>query len=237
MIYGFVKQSGGHVTIYSEEGKGTTVNLYLPRVRADAERDAGGEPREATAAVTGETILLVEDHAEVRSVAARRLRNLGYAVVEAENATRAIEQLGTGEDIDLVFSDVVMPGGMSGFDLARWVREHRADSAGPVDVGLCRGHCPCRRDAGPGRGSPAQALFRAPTSRAPCARREIGVREHSYDAREPANCWRQPSERHKAAGSRRKHCSAEVDRFVPKSNRGIAPLHSAIVHFVGHSYC
>jgi CheY-like chemotaxis protein len=124
VIYGFVKQSGGHVTIYSEEGKGTTVNLYLPRARGDAERDAGGEAGEATAAVTGETILLVEDHAEVRSVAARRLRNLGYAVVEADNAARAIEQLGTRMDIDLVFSDVVMPGGMSGFDLARWVREH-----------------------------------------------------------------------------------------------------------------
>jgi CheY-like chemotaxis protein len=74
--------------------------------------------------MTGETILLVEDHAEVRNVAARRLQNLGYAVVEAESGARAIEELRARKDIDLVFSDVVMPGGVSGFDLARWVREN-----------------------------------------------------------------------------------------------------------------
>jgi CheY-like chemotaxis protein len=124
VIYGFVKQSGGHVTIYSEEGKGTTVNLYLPRSYGDGAREAVERPQEVAATSTGEIVLLVEDNAEVRSVTARRLGNLGYNVIEADNAAAAIQRLGAGSGIALVFSDVVMPGGMSGFDLARWMREH-----------------------------------------------------------------------------------------------------------------
>jgi len=124
VIYGFVKQSGGHVTIYSELGKGTTVNLYLPRAAAEGERDAAGRPSAAGAVRTGETVLLVEDNADVRSVTVQRLRNLGYAVLEAESAAEAIATLRATPRIDLVFSDVVMPGGMSGFDLAQWVREN-----------------------------------------------------------------------------------------------------------------
>jgi PAS domain S-box-containing protein len=122
VIYGFVKQSGGHVTAYSEVGKGTTVNLYLPRVMADAERQTGAKKTTSAAPQIGETVLLVEDNADVRTVTARRLRNLGYAVMEAENATRAVEAFKSGAKIDLVFSDVVMPGGMSGFELAQWMR-------------------------------------------------------------------------------------------------------------------
>ena len=83
VIYGFVKQSGGHVTAYSEVGKGTTVNLYLPRVEADAERQTGGKKPTSAAPEIGETILLVEDNADVRAVTARRLNNLGYRVIEA----------------------------------------------------------------------------------------------------------------------------------------------------------
>jgi PAS domain S-box-containing protein len=115
-LYGFVKQSGGHVTIYSEVGKGTTVNLYLPRVTTGVEA--------TTTPLAGETILLVEDNAEVRRVSVRRVRNLGYTVIEAENAAAAIEVLNSGRKVDLIFSDVVMPGGMSGFDLARWAQQH-----------------------------------------------------------------------------------------------------------------
>ena len=121
VIYGFVKQSGGHVTAYSEVGKGTTVNLYLPRVEADAERQTGGKKPTSAAPEIGETILLVEDNADVRAVTARRLNNLGYRVIEASNAAQAIEALRSGKRIDLVFSDVVMPGGMSGFELAQWM--------------------------------------------------------------------------------------------------------------------
>jgi CheY-like chemotaxis protein len=125
VIYGFVKQSGGHVTAYSEQGKGTTVNVYLPRAISDSEREASSTAPTAAAPLTGETILLVEDNAQVRNVTAKRLQNLGYAVVEAENAAGAIDVLGSGSDIDLIFSDVVMPGGMSGFDLAQWARKNR----------------------------------------------------------------------------------------------------------------
>ena len=124
VLYGFVKQSGGHVTVYSKVGKGTTVNLYLPRVATAAEATASLGKEAAATPVTGETILLVEDNAEVRRITVRRAGNLGYTVIEAENAARAIEVLSSGAKIDLIFSDVVMPGGMSGFDLALWARKN-----------------------------------------------------------------------------------------------------------------
>jgi PAS domain S-box-containing protein len=125
VIYGFVKQSGGHVTVYSEQGKGTTVNLYLPRVTSDSDREASAVAPAATVPLGGETVLLVEDNPQVRNVTAKRLQHLGYAVVEAESAAGAIDVLGSRSDIDLIFSDVVMPGGMSGFDLAQWARQNR----------------------------------------------------------------------------------------------------------------
>ena len=123
-LYGFVKQSGGHVTVYSEVGRGTTVNLYLPRVATGVEATTTARGERAAAPLAGETILLVEDNAEVRRVSARRVRNLGYTVIEAENAAAAIEVLSSGRKVDLIFSDVVMPGGMSGFDLARWAQQN-----------------------------------------------------------------------------------------------------------------
>jgi CheY-like chemotaxis protein len=125
VIYGFVKQSGGRVTVYSELGKGTTVNVYLPRIaRSSAEEETIATATGPAPLVTGETVLLVEDNARVRRMTARRLRNFGYVVLEADNAASAIEVLNSGKRIDLVFSDVVMPGAISGFGLAKWVREN-----------------------------------------------------------------------------------------------------------------
>jgi CheY-like chemotaxis protein len=83
-----------------------------------------GRSDAAATPLASETILLVEDNAEVRRVSARRVRNLGYVVIEAENAAGAIEVLKSGRNIDLIFSDVVMPGGMTGFDLARWAQQN-----------------------------------------------------------------------------------------------------------------
>src|SRR5690606_33872348 len=116
MVFGFIKQSGGHIKIYSEEGHGTTVKMYLPRKLADGEaampRADGGEPRKAK-------ILLVEDQEDVRSVASEFLTDFGYEVVEVGTAFEALQTLQSHGDFDLLFTDVVMPGGMNGFDLSQ----------------------------------------------------------------------------------------------------------------------
>jgi len=121
MIYGFVKQSGGHVTLYSEVGRGTTVRLYLPRALAasgPARQDMAG-----TAAPGGsETILVVEDDVQVRNFACGQLQSLGYKVIEADHPARALEIIRGDVEIDLLFTDVVMPG-MSGRELVDEVRK------------------------------------------------------------------------------------------------------------------
>jgi PAS domain S-box-containing protein len=127
MVYGFVKQSGGHVQLYSELGHGTTVRLYLP-ARVD---DAGiGEQRPAAAvarAASGETVLVVEDDQRVRRVSVRRLKELGYAVIEAESGPAALAVLDREEPIDLLFTDIVMAGGMTGVELAHEARRRRRE--------------------------------------------------------------------------------------------------------------
>jgi len=123
MVYGFVKQSGGHIQLQSEAGKGTTVLVYLP-VRPDAEVAADGDVKSgARRHAAGEAILVVEDDPRVRRVSIRRLKELGYRVHEAASAAEAVAMIEQGLPIDLVFSDVVMPGGMSGIDLARVLRQ------------------------------------------------------------------------------------------------------------------
>jgi len=120
MVYGFVKQSGGNIQLYSELGQGTTVRLFLPL--ADGVQSAA-EPIRAKAnqdAMPGgsETILLVEDDPRLRRVASRRLRSLGYQVIEAENGTNALTLLAAHPEIAMIFTDFVMPGGMNGNELA-----------------------------------------------------------------------------------------------------------------------
>ena len=124
-IYGFVKQSGGHASIYSEVGKGTAVSLYLPRHIGTAAPTAKISENIDLNTAIGETLLVVEDNEQVREVTIRRLAALGYKILVAQNGVDAIAMLEQRHDIDLVFSDVVMPGGVSGFEVAEWVRTNR----------------------------------------------------------------------------------------------------------------
>ncbi len=124
MVYGFAKQSGGHVSIYSEKGLGTTVRIYLPRAdkgqwQADLSDGEDAAPRGY------ETILIVEDDPFVRSSTIRRVEALGYRVVAAVNGKDALQQLRTDPGIDMLFTDIVMPGGMSGWELAEQARRIR----------------------------------------------------------------------------------------------------------------
>jgi signal transduction histidine kinase len=116
-VFGFVKQSGGHITIYSELGEGTTVKIYLPRLFAEVREEVPVE-REVPGAVPGERVLVVEDDEEVRVYIADLLRGLRYQVIEASDATSALAHVDNGKGrIDLLLTDVVLPG-MNGRRLA-----------------------------------------------------------------------------------------------------------------------
>ena len=117
MVYGFIKQSGGHTTVYSEPGQGTTVKLYLPRAVSPVVQDGGKLEPALIPGGTG-TVLLVEDDDVVRRFAGEQLRSFGYTVVEAADGPQALAIVQTRADIDVLFTDVVMPGGMSGRALA-----------------------------------------------------------------------------------------------------------------------
>jgi len=123
MVYSFVKQSGGRVQIDSQPGVGTSVKLYLPRT--DARVKEGGAAAEGTARMEPRCILIVEDNDNVRKMAISRLEALGHEVIEAETPARALEILDTDARIELLFTDVVMPGGVNGFDLAHKATERR----------------------------------------------------------------------------------------------------------------
>ncbi|HEY4123679.1 MAG TPA: CHASE3 domain-containing protein [Rhizomicrobium sp.] len=120
-VYGFVKQSGGHIKIYSEVGQGTTVKLYLPRTRAPEE----GLGPVSIAPIEGgsETILVVEDDEGVRAAVVDMLSELGYSILKAANGEQALTILGSGATIDLLFTDVVMPGPIKTRELARRAQE------------------------------------------------------------------------------------------------------------------
>ncbi len=126
MVYGFIKQSNGHVSIYSEPGLGTTVRMYLPAVstvafgaatslRTDRELVPGGK----------EAVLVVEDDPFVRSHAVRSLESLGYQVTAAVDGNEALQKLGTDIEVDVLFTDIVMPGGLNGWELADHARQSR----------------------------------------------------------------------------------------------------------------
>jgi nitrogen-specific signal transduction histidine kinase/CheY-like chemotaxis protein len=123
MVYGFVKQSGGHVRLYSELGVGTTVKLFLPRA-SDESATSAQRPRaaETPALGSGELILVVEDNLPLRQVAVTTLEKLGYRTIEAASGAEALAALEAYPEVALLFSDVVLPGGQNGFDIAAEAR-------------------------------------------------------------------------------------------------------------------
>lgn len=127
MVYGFVKQSGGHVKMYSEVGHGTTVKIYLPRI-IGKEEPLGAASTELIRRGT-ESILVVEDDEAVRETALSLLRNLGYSVLEARDARSALSIIESGVVVDLLFTDVVMPGSMRSPELAAKARLRMPDLA------------------------------------------------------------------------------------------------------------
>ena len=122
MVYGFVKQSGGHIKIYSEEGHGTTIKLYLPPGQGMAETTSSVAPQAEGGA---ETIFIVEDDNLVRTFVTAQLQSLGYKTVAAADSRAALEMIDAGQAFDLLFTDVVIPGGMSGRELADEVARRR----------------------------------------------------------------------------------------------------------------
>jgi CheY-like chemotaxis protein len=124
MVYGFVKQSNGHIKIESEEGHGTTISLYMPR----AEGVALAAVLDGTSPLEGghETILVVEDDQLVRTLIGGQIKSLGYATVMAANATEALIEIDRHRDIDLLLTDMIMPGGMNGRQLADEALRRRA---------------------------------------------------------------------------------------------------------------
>ena len=118
MVYGFVKQSQGHVQVYSEPGQGTSVKLYLPKSSEMSEPIIPGSVS-ITELRGSETILLVEDNESVREFAKLQLTSLGYVVLDAANGLDALEILNRNKDVNLLFTDIVMPGGLNGRELAR----------------------------------------------------------------------------------------------------------------------
>ncbi|NOV27036.1 response regulator [Cupriavidus necator] len=121
MVYGFIRQSDGHVKIFSEPGRGTTVTLFLPRVRRDEDPDI--EVDAGPARGGSETVLVVEDDEDVRATVVEMLASLGYHVLRARDAHSALAIVEGGVPVDLLFSDVVMPGPLRSTELARKLRE------------------------------------------------------------------------------------------------------------------
>jgi signal transduction histidine kinase/ActR/RegA family two-component response regulator len=127
MIYGFAKQSGGHLKIYSEVDHGTAVRFYLPRSKGGWDAIEIAAPQAVEPAAGGETVLVVDDNAPVRDMVMAQLADLGYRPLEAVDAGSAIDTLKAKTQIDLLLTDVVMPGGMSGIELAENARRLRPD--------------------------------------------------------------------------------------------------------------
>jgi PAS domain S-box-containing protein len=221
MVYGFVKQSGGHAKIYSEVGQGTTVRLYLPRAR---------RPEDVTTVIdTGpivggtETILVAEDDEAVRNTVVDLLTELGYKVLKAKDAAAALVIVESGVPIDLLFTDVVMPGPLRSPDLARKARERLPDIAilftsGYTDNAIVHG----------GRLDEGTHLLSKPYTREALARKVRHVLANQAQARQhekrtmPGPDGEIPFSRQRAEGEAASNpAAADASQDLPRDRSGI----------------
>ena len=150
MVYGFAKQSGGHLVVNSVESEGTTIELYVPCSSEVAEPRADKRERSELPAGKGERILLCEDDPDVRRFSSETLADLGYEVIEAHDADSALHALRNSKPIDLLFTDIVLPGGRNGADLAREARLLQPDLKVLFATGYARSALEERQDRGSG---------------------------------------------------------------------------------------
>ena len=161
-VASFARGSGGFVTISSNPSQGTTVSIYLPRAVDNIPEQAAQAPVPSSVPMgDGELILVVEDEKMMREVTLRRLENLGYSVEEAASGVEAIRLLQAGLPVAAVLSDVVMPGGVDGFELARWISANQPG----VGVVLCSGHSHAQLQAASPKWSFAGTVLTKPFTR------------------------------------------------------------------------
>lgn len=158
-VANFARQAGGFAFIESAPGQGCAVSIYLRRSTAElpARRVSSSEGLLGR----GELILVVEDDDAVREVTLKRLELLGYAAIEARTGPEAIERLNAQDGVRLVLSDIVMPGGMTGYDVARWTASNKPD----IKIVLCSGYNEGDRGAGTDGATRAFAILGKPYTR------------------------------------------------------------------------
>jgi CheY-like chemotaxis protein len=127
MVFGFIKQSGGHINVYSEVGRGTTFRLYLRPAEANSFKLDIEAPPLQPIRNSGETILVVEDNTKLREIVIKQLTGFGFNVIDVDNAQAALSVLETQRNVDLLFTDIVLPGNMDGFALAQQVAAQYSD--------------------------------------------------------------------------------------------------------------
>jgi CheY-like chemotaxis protein len=207
MVYGFVKQSGGHVKIYSEIGEGTTVKLYLPR----SFQSEDGITKVDNVPATGgtETILVAEDDEGVRTTVVEMLTDLGYYVLKSKDAQSALTVIESGAHIDLLFTDVIMPGPLRSPELARMARERLPDIAvlytsGYTENSIVHG----------GRLDPGLELLSKPYTREELARKISHVLANRSQRRQGASNAAAPVAQPDIAGEKLKLLLVEDDAFI-----------------------
>jgi PAS domain S-box-containing protein len=168
MVYGFVQQTGGHIRIYSEVGRGTIIKIYFPRTLQVEARHSEPEPGPVEGGT--ETLLVVEDDAEVRATAVETLSDLGYRVLKADDGQSALAVLQSGAPVELLFTDVIMPGPVRSTELARQARALRPD----IEVLFTSGYAEDAIVHG-GRLDPGVSLLSKPYRREDLARRIRGM--------------------------------------------------------------